>query len=244
MSKLPKKNKKYYWFKLKDDFFTDPKIKKLRRIAGGDTYTVILLKTMLLTLKTDGILVYEGIEKTLAEELALKLDEDDNNVLATLSFMQQMKLLEEVDINTYDIPQVRILTGSESASTSRVRKHREKQKTLHCNSRVTERNKNVTTEIENKREEIEKEPLSLSLSLKNKEDFHNFRKKIKSLYLGQPLVKGAPPFLSNTIIELSSVGYLHNTVSNKYLNNEDAFSVWKYIFLNQDKIIPLAKEEK
>ena len=29
-------SKKYYWLKLKNDFFAQPKIKKLRRLAGGD----------------------------------------------------------------------------------------------------------------------------------------------------------------------------------------------------------------
>ena len=33
------KIKKYYWLKLKEDFFRQKEIKKLRKIAGGDTYT-------------------------------------------------------------------------------------------------------------------------------------------------------------------------------------------------------------
>ena len=44
-------DKKYYWLKLKDDFFRDKKMKKLRNIAGGDTYTIIYLKMQLLSLK-------------------------------------------------------------------------------------------------------------------------------------------------------------------------------------------------
>ena len=50
-------NKKYYWLKLMNDFFTQPRIKKLRKIAGGDTYTIIYLKLQLLSLKTNGVLV-------------------------------------------------------------------------------------------------------------------------------------------------------------------------------------------
>ncbi len=144
------KCKRYYWLKLKQDFFADPRIKKLRRIAGGDTYTVILLKLMLLTVKSDGVLIYEGIENTLALELALKMDEDDKNVEATLIYMQSMNLLQELDPQTYDIPQVRELTGSESESAARVRKHRKKKevKSLHCNALVTSSNETVTTEIE------------------------------------------------------------------------------------------------
>ena len=41
--------KKYYWLKLKADWFSDKRIKKLRSIAGGDTYTIIYLKMMLLS---------------------------------------------------------------------------------------------------------------------------------------------------------------------------------------------------
>ena len=167
------KCKRYYWLKLKQDFFADPRIKKLRRIAGGDTYTVIFLKIMLLTLKTDGVLVYEGIENSLAMELALKLDEDDKNVEATLIYMQSMNLLQELDPHTFDIPQVRELTGSETDSAERKRRQRKREKeaksvTLSHQSHalVTSGHKIVPTEIETEKEleietdtEIESDPL-------------------------------------------------------------------------------------
>ena len=44
-------NRRYYWLKLKEDFFIDKRIKRLRRISGGDTYTIIYLKLLLLSLK-------------------------------------------------------------------------------------------------------------------------------------------------------------------------------------------------
>lgn len=45
--------KRYYWLKLPDDFFRQKPIKKLRRIAGGDTYTIIYLKMLLVSLKNE-----------------------------------------------------------------------------------------------------------------------------------------------------------------------------------------------
>ena len=66
--------KRYYWLKLKDDFFTSKRIKKLRNQAGGDTYTIIYLKMQLLAMKTDGVLTWTGLEENFAEELALDLD--------------------------------------------------------------------------------------------------------------------------------------------------------------------------
>jgi predicted phage replisome organizer len=66
--------KVYYWLKLNKDFFKGKEIKKLRKIAGGDTYTIIYLKLQLLSLKDEGKLYFDGIEETFAEELALELD--------------------------------------------------------------------------------------------------------------------------------------------------------------------------
>ena len=61
--------KRYYWLKLKEDFFDQKEIKKLRRIAGGDTYTIIYLKMLLLSIKNGGKIMYEAVEDSLAEEL-------------------------------------------------------------------------------------------------------------------------------------------------------------------------------
>ena len=51
-------NRRYYWLKLKEEFFTDKRIERLRRISGGDTYTIIYLKLLLLSLKDEGKLYY------------------------------------------------------------------------------------------------------------------------------------------------------------------------------------------
>ena len=45
-------SKRYYWLKLKEDFFRDKVMKKMRKIAGGDTYVVIYLKMMLMSIQT------------------------------------------------------------------------------------------------------------------------------------------------------------------------------------------------
>ena len=76
--------KKYYWLKMTDQFFEDKAIKKLRKIAGGDTYTIIYLKMLLTAIKQGNKMYFEGIEDDFMEELALELDEDTDNVKVTL----------------------------------------------------------------------------------------------------------------------------------------------------------------
>ena len=96
--------KKYYWLKLKNDFFNQPRIKKLRRLAGGDTYTIIYLKMQLLSLENEGVLIFEGIEDDFVEELALTIDEDTENVRFTVIYLMNQGLLEEVQKDEYALP--------------------------------------------------------------------------------------------------------------------------------------------
>ena len=156
-------SKKYYWLKLKTDFFFSKEIKKLRRIAGGDTYTIIYLKMLLMSVKTDGKIYYEGVEDTFAEELALSLDEDADNVLVVLNFLERHKLIERGGEDEYFLPEAALAIGSETQGAERVRRFREKQKALPCNADVTAVKRLGNIEIEKRREEesrVEKTPKS------------------------------------------------------------------------------------
>lgn len=137
-------NKRYYWIKLKEDFFSSKEMKKLRKVAGGDTYVIIYLKMQLLSLKNEGKLYFEGIDDDFASELALELDEEIENVRITLNYLEHCKLLECISSEEYYLPVIPEVTGSETASTIRSRKCR----TLQSNNKALQCNKNATTEIE------------------------------------------------------------------------------------------------
>ena len=152
--------KRYYWLKLKEDFFTSKRIKKLRKLAGGDTYTIIYLKMQLLSLKTDGILRWSGLEDNFADELALDIDESPENVRVVLQYLLSCGLAETDDNTTFFLPWVAENTGSETAGTQRVRDFRNRQKALQCNTDETQvkRIGNVEKEIEKEKElELEKD---------------------------------------------------------------------------------------
>ena len=121
------KVKKYYWLKLKEDFFRDKRMKKLRSIAGGDTYTIIYLKMQLLSLKTNGVLYFEGIEETFEEELALEIDEEVDDVKVCVMFLLKCGLMECHETE-YIMIQTQQCIGSESDSAERMRRLRKKEK--------------------------------------------------------------------------------------------------------------------
>ena len=109
----------------------------------------------LLSIKNQGVIEYEGIEPTFCEELALKLNEEAENVEVTLSYLASQGLIEESGSGTYLLPEALKSIGSENESAERVRAFRS-QKALQCNDGVTASNAPQTpcnTEIE---KEIEK----------------------------------------------------------------------------------------
>lgn len=158
------KNKRYYWIQLAQDFFKSKEIKLLRKIAGGDTHTIIYLKMMLISLEDGGHIYYDGLADNIAEEIALMIDESVEDIKITLLFLESKGLLTRKSDRDYFLEQVPEMVGSETASARRVRKFRENQLALQCNDDVTKRNgdidieKDIDTEIE---KDVDKNPVEL-----------------------------------------------------------------------------------
>ena len=47
---------RYFWLRLKEDFFSSKRIKKLKSYEKGDTYIIIYLKMQLSCIRKDGVL--------------------------------------------------------------------------------------------------------------------------------------------------------------------------------------------
>lgn len=143
--------KRYFWLKLHKDFFQRKEIKRLRKIAGGDTYTIIYLKMLLRSIMSDGKLYFDGLEDDFASELALDLDEKEENVQITIQYLLKSGLLEMCSDEEYYLPDTKNSTGCETAAASRMRRCRAKKNKLERN--------NVTPMLQNGygEKEIEKE---------------------------------------------------------------------------------------
>ena len=141
--------KRYFWLKLHKDFFQRKEIKRLRKIAGGDTYTIIYLKMLLRSIMSDGKLYFDGLEDDFASELALDLDEKEENVQITIQYLLKSGLLEMCSDEEYYLPDTKDSTGCETAAASRMRRCRAKKEQLERN--------NVTRMLQSGYGEIEKE---------------------------------------------------------------------------------------
>lgn len=148
-------SKKYYWLKLKENFFDEKITKFLRKLPDGDKLVITYLKMQLKSLKTDGLLKYDRLMPSCEEELSLILDEDTNIVKLTVQALLQCNAIEILDDNSIFMIAMQELIGKECESAERVRKFRESKKlALQCNTNVRNGNTEIEKEIEL---EIEKE---------------------------------------------------------------------------------------
>ena len=160
---MSEKTKRFWWLKLREGFFDQTVIKKLRRMAGGDTYTIIYLKMQLLSLRNEGIIPFENVEDTFDKELALKLDEATDDVQVTLLFLQKHNLIEIINDGEYMLTEAVKNMDSECDSAARMRNMRERKtlKSSQCNALPSQSaHVNVTCDTEREKEieiEIEKD---------------------------------------------------------------------------------------
>lgn len=152
-------NKRYYWLKLKKDFFDSKEMKKLRKFAGGDTYTIIYLKMQLLSLADEGKLYFDGVEDSFADEIALQIGEDPENVRMTFAYLQKVGLMElrtESELFLTDVPYM-IGTETDKAAIMRKKREQKKQNVLDTGNIVPQQLPNSYPTVTKSYTEIEKD---------------------------------------------------------------------------------------
>ncbi len=151
-------SKKYYWLRLKEDFFKSVPMKKLRKIAGGEIYTIIYLKMQLLSLRDEGTIYLEGVGD-FAEELSLALDEEPENIKILMQYLEGVGLLERKAPDEIFLTEVPYLIGKETDKAQMMRKLRaeRRQNELLNGNNVTAVLPDVTFCYTEKEREKEKE---------------------------------------------------------------------------------------
>ena len=123
-------NKKYFWLKLKENFFEEKQIKYLRSLPDGDKIVIAYLKMQLKSLKTEGFIKYDSILPSNIDELAMVLDENTNIIKLMIGALQKVNAVEILDDGSFYMIAMQDLIGKEGESAERVRRFREKERQL------------------------------------------------------------------------------------------------------------------
>lgn len=156
--------KVYYFLKLPEDFFSDKVMKRLRALPGGDAYTIIALKVLLLGLRTDNIIAYDGLCPTIGEEIAVTVDEQPEAVQVVLGYLERSGWIQiREDSSIYSAKGAEMTTSITSRGL-RLQKQKEREKALpaegaeETSATLPQEFRRSSVEIELEKElEVEKE---------------------------------------------------------------------------------------
>ncbi|WP_370837238.1 phage replisome organizer N-terminal domain-containing protein [Megasphaera sp.] len=146
-------NKRFYWIKLRENFFQQETIDWLMEQENGSAYIVLYLKMCLMTANTAGELIRTIGDMTIPYEpkkISQKTGFDIDTVNVALSLFKHLGLIEETQEGIPIMPEVKNMVGSESESAARVRKYRKKKKALQSNTDVTNKALQSNVEIRDK----------------------------------------------------------------------------------------------
>ena len=163
--------KRFYWIKLKENFFDLETIDWLISQKNGCEYIVLYQKLCLLTANKGGNLQMKIGEMLIPYDVN-KIARDTkfavDTVIVAMELFKKVGLIYEQENGVLHIPYVNELVGSETSGAKRVREHRQRkalQCNAECNNEVTQENRYKILEIRDKEKEID-----LDLEKENKAD--------------------------------------------------------------------------
>ena len=149
-------NKKYYYLRLKDNFFDSDELKILESMKDGYLYSNILLKLYLRSLKNDGKLVVNDRIPYNAEMLASVTGHQIGTVKQALSIFKDLGLIDVLENGAIYMLDIQNFIGRGSSEADRKREYRQRIETDRTNvqTKVREISEKSPPEIEI---ELEKE---------------------------------------------------------------------------------------
>lgn len=150
-------NKKYYYLKLKDNFYESEEMIILQNMPDGYLYSDILLKLYLRSLKNNGKLMFKDVIPYTPSALAQVVRHQVGTVEKALKIFQDLGLIEVLDNGAIYMLDIQNFIGESSTEADRIRQYRAKIKEDKDGVQMLQQMYNkCTPEIEIEKE-IEKE---------------------------------------------------------------------------------------
>ena len=152
--------KKFYWLKLKRDFFKRHDIRIIEEMPNGKDYVLFYLKLLLESIDHEGSLRFSDTIPYNEQMLSVITNTNVDIVRSAMRLFTELNLIEIFDDQTIFMGEVEKMIGSESESASRMRRLRQKQQASLCDGDVRksdiekekEINKDIDIDLEIERE--------------------------------------------------------------------------------------------
>ena len=146
-------NKKYYYLKLKDNFFDSEEMIILQNMPDGYLYSDILMKLYLRSLKNEGKLIFKEFIPYTPSALAQVVRHQVGTVEKALKIFRDIGLIDVLDNGAIYMLDIQNFIGQSSTESDRIRDYRkrissENSLVTNVTSNVREKHNIITPEIE------------------------------------------------------------------------------------------------
>src|SRR5574344_924717 len=128
--------KKYYWLKLKRDFFKRHDITVIESMPNGDKYILFYMKMLVESIDHDGALRFSDTVPYNDSMLAAITRTDIDIVRSAVKIFEQFGMMEMLDDGTLFMRQIESMIGDETEWAAKKREYREKTRTLSGQKRT------------------------------------------------------------------------------------------------------------
>ena len=145
---------KYYWLKLKKDFFKRHDIRIIESMPNGKDYILFYLKLLVESVDHEGALRFSDTIPYNSEMLSVITNTNVDIVKNALEVFTNLKMIELLDDQTIYMNEVEKMIGSaaDNDNANRQRRFRERRKTSALEASVTKCNAGVTDSVTNDNE--------------------------------------------------------------------------------------------
>lgn len=147
---------KYYWLKLKKDFFKRHDIRIIEAMPNGKDYILFYLKLLVESVDHEGALRFSDTIPYNDEMLATITNTNVDIVRSALKVFTELKMIDVLDDSTIYMNEVSKMIGSAADNDNAIRQQRfrdkQKEKSAVLDSSVTKNNASVTECVTNNNE--------------------------------------------------------------------------------------------
>ena len=249
-----KQKKRYYWLKLKEDFFEEDTIEWLEEQPNGKEYCLFYLKLCLKSLKTEGLLVRNVGNMMIPydpESLAKLTNSKTDTVKVAMDLFQKIGLIQMLDSGEIYMNQLNEMVGTETESARQKRLQRLKVdnvQTLSGKGRLEleiEKDIDIEKEIKNT---VPDKSANTSIITKNiKEIVDYLNQKAKSNFkattkatqtkIRARLAEGFNVDDFKKVIDIKTAEWLDDANMSQYLRPETLFGTKFESYLNQKQAV-------
>lgn len=240
--------KKYFWLKLKNDFFDREEIKLIEAMFNGKDYIIFYMKLLLKSIENDGKLFFRNTIPYSPEMLSSITNTNIDTVKISVDMFLKLGMMEKWDDGTLFMVETQNMIGNETKWAQYKRIDRQKKVEIgHCPNE----SKKISIELELKLEKDinidDKTSLLLSPLKKEKRvDFKTFKKK---------LLESCPDFefklpYPNKLkynkehkgFKLKN-GYIYDYYNDRLLNKDESFLAWDELYSIQERVFIAMKAQ-